>query len=537
MEPPIDRNLAAKLGPAAAQALGESAALRRVQYRYAGWFVNGRSTANVGAVFEVGAGSARKLMLKHDVADSTQLHRAEFARHQEALDDAPDFAKAHLVAPVGEPVRVGDGSWITFQNIVGGSFTDYRVLSAMLAGVPEAKVDGVDHRLVTPCDRGSFAAVCTAVVRGLLADWAGEPVMEAVAVGEVLRRHLLHRLEPGQPLHAEVQRWPEPRLDLPGELRSLPNPFALVRDPVLTAGRSVPLLTGRAHGDLHPENILVATEREPGDYHLIDLSRYERSAPLTRDPVQLVLTILDRTMDERSDQQRELLLGLLVGDAAADGRDMLPRWLPEFLDQVRAAQLDWIRPKGLVDEWRQQSLLSLSACALMFLGRPTTAPAHREWYLRLAARAAAAYLQDADAAGPVAEPGGVASTADAENRLAAGATRRSAAGPVSVLCANLPALRETAHRRGLGGEVEDLVTRARLGHDIAADHAALVRRLSGADEDVRHGLTGFGGGTPVVGEYFTCPLERPCGREARRPPGGGRPPCPLQGTAMTQALR
>ncbi|MEH1058703.1 hypothetical protein V6U89_26265 [Micromonospora sp. CPCC 206171] len=537
MESRIDRNLASRLDPPAAIALAESAALRGAQYRYAGWFVNGRSTANVAAVYEVGTGPARKLILKHDVADSAQLDRAEYARHKAALAEAPAFAERHLIAPVGEPIRVGDGSWITFQDVVGGSFVDYRVLSAILAGVPHAQVAGVDPRLVTACDRASFAAVCTSVVHGLLAGWAGHPALQEVPVAEVLRRHLLHRLDPGQPLHDEAARWPERWLHLPGEPRPLPNPFGLARDGGLTAGLPpVQLVVGRAHGDLHPENILVRTEVDPGDYRLIDLSRYESDAPLTRDPVQLVLTVLDRTMDERSDQQRELLLDLLVG-GAANVRDMLPAWLPEFVDRVRDVQLDWIRRYNLIDEWRQQTLLSLAACALMFLGRPTTAPAHREWYLRLAARAAAAYLDGAADTGSGPEPGPAPASATAATRLAAGAGAPGDTGPVSLLCANLSALREAARRRGLLDEVDTLVARARLNQDIAADYAALVYRLSAGDEDVRHGLTGFGGGTPVVGEVFTCPLRRPCGRETRRPPSGARPRCPVQGTAMTQVLR
>lgn len=542
MERRIDPKLAGKLGEPAATALNESATLRGVHYRYAGWFVNGRSTANVAAVYEVGSVPARKLILKHDVADSAQLHLGEFARHHAALADAPAFAAEHLTPPRGEPIRVGDGSWITFQEVVGGSFVDYRVLSALLAGVPQAKVAGVDPRLVSPCDRGTFAGVCTAVVRGLLVDWAGKPTLHEVPVAEVMRRHLLHRLDPGQPLHAAANLWREPRLSLPGEPGPLPNPFALARDPTLTAGlEPVQLVVGRAHGDLHPENILVRTEGGPNDYHLIDLSRYEPDAPLTRDPTQLVLTILDRTMDERSDQQRELLLDLLVaGDV--DVRDMLPRWLPEFVDRVRDVQLDWVRPYGLVDEWRLQSWLSLSACALMFLGRPTTAPAHRGWYLRLAARAAAAYLEGAGGSAFASGPVGAAADAGADSAVATAAIRpatdaRGDAGPVSSLCANLPALLEAARRRGLVGEVDALVVRARLNHDITADYADLVRRLSGADEDVRHALTGFGGGTPVVGEVFTCPLDRPCGREMRRPPSGARPRCAVRGAAMTQTLR
>ena len=409
---------------------------------------------------------------------------------------------------------------------------DYPVLSALLAGVPQAHVTGVDRQLVSDCDRDSFAAVCAAVVRGLLVDWAGKPALAEMTVAEALRAHLLHRLNPGQPLHDQAARWPERWLTLPGESRPLPNPFSLIHDPTLTERLGpVQVVVGRAHGDLHPENILVRREITPGDFQLIDLSRYESHAPLTRDPVQLVLTILDRTMDERSDPQRELLLDLLVGDAA-DGRDMLPTWIPVFVDRVREVQLDWVRPYNLIDEWRQQSLLSMSACALMFLGRPTTTPVHREWYLRLAARAAAAYL------GRAGDTGIVRDLTPAGTRAVAGArvAGPSDADTVSLLCANLPALQEAARRRGLLGDVDALVTRARLNQDITADYTSLVHRLSAADEDLRHGLTGFGRGAPVVGEVFTCPLERPCGRQARRAPSGGPPQCPVESKTMTRSI-
>jgi hypothetical protein len=518
MEPRIDRNLAGRLSSAAADALAESAALRGVQYRYAGWFVNGRSTANVAAVYEVGAGPARKLILKHDVADSARLHLAEFARHHAALADAPAFAERHLTAPAGEPIRVGDGSWITFQDVVGGSFTDYRVLSALLAGVPQAQVAGVDPRLVTACDRESFAAVCTAIVRGLLADWAGKPALEEAPVGEVLRRHLLHRLDPGQALHAEADRWPERRLDLPGEPRPLPNPFALMRDPTLSARLAPIQLVGRAHGDLHTENILVRTEFDPSDYHLIDLSRYEPDAPLTRDPVQLVLTILDRTMDERSDQQRELLLDLLVGDAA-DGRDMLPRWLPEFVDRVRDAQLGWVRPYGLSTSGASRPAVAVRLRAHV-PGPPHLPRRHTgSGGLRLAARAAAAYL---DGAGSTFEPGRSPNPRrHRRDRRATDAGRAATRGAWPCCARTCPrcggcSSARPARRRGRPGRAGPTQPGHR-GRLRRAHAPAVLRRRRRAPRSHR-----FRRRHPVVGEVPQLPLERPCGgRRAASPSARG----------------
>jgi hypothetical protein len=51
---------------------------------------------------------------------------------------------------------------------------------------------------------------------------------------------------------------------------------------------------GRAHGDLHPGNILmpVAPSVRASQFVLVDLARYRKEAPLTRDPAQLLLCLV-----------------------------------------------------------------------------------------------------------------------------------------------------------------------------------------------------------------------------------------------------
>ena len=77
-------------------------------------------------------------------------------------------------------------------------------------------------------------------------------------------------------------------------LASIALPFALVFDPSPRYDGLVTTIIGKGHGDLHTENILVRPDER--QFWLIDLSRYRTDAPLTQDPVQLVLAIVNRAL-------------------------------------------------------------------------------------------------------------------------------------------------------------------------------------------------------------------------------------------------
>lgn len=151
----------------------------------------------------------------------------------------------------------------------------------------------------------------------------------------------------------------------------------------------LPTFVGRAHGDLHVENILIPTAWRDASaaFQLIDLSRYTADAVLTRDPTHLVLHVLARTLVELSPNQRTATIDLLL-DPDLDGA-ILPQWLWLFIGQVRSAGEEWARAAGLVEQWRDQLPLSLLACALTCYGRASTREEDRGWFLRLAANAAA----------------------------------------------------------------------------------------------------------------------------------------------------
>ncbi|WP_462186650.1 toll/interleukin-1 receptor domain-containing protein, partial [Frankia sp. CcWB2] len=208
----------------------------------------------------------------------------------------------------------------------------------------------------------------------------------------ILARQLAERLAPDSRLRRIAAAYPGLTIDAEGEDHPLPNPFALVLDPSRTDGIRIPAFVGKAHGDLHIENILIPSSLRNIDttYQLIDLSRYAADAVLTRDPVHLVLHILARTLSELSAAQRTAVIDLLL-DPEQDG-DLVPRWLFLLIDRVRSAAEDWARRAGLVDLWRDQIPLSLLAVALTCLGRASTRPEDQGWFLRLAANSAAVFL-------------------------------------------------------------------------------------------------------------------------------------------------
>ena len=107
-----------------------------------------------------------------------------------------------------------------------------------------------------------------------------------------------------------------PWISLPGHAYPLPNPLYLEADCPLARGRLPYAVRGRAHGDLHPGNIMVPKHAEPSgrsSYVLVDLSRFSDHALLARYPQHLMLYLIADFLPHMSDDCRGELLDLLVG--------------------------------------------------------------------------------------------------------------------------------------------------------------------------------------------------------------------------------
>ncbi|MFF1392448.1 hypothetical protein ACFVZD_01325 [Streptomyces sp. NPDC058287] len=355
------------------------------------WLDTGGSGASLASVFVRDSDpgrTTRRMIIKlcsPDGDSSMEPGRLIAARRSLPNGDS-SFPRAHLVEQLYDPMPV-DNAWLMFQGFAGN--------------------DETMVTLSTTLRQRRMPGVAAQITRSLLADWNPDEKWDgemtaAAFVSELLDR----RLEPGEPLAV----WVRDKLGLdletawirPGRanVAPLPNPIHL-KDSCPLAEHTLDYpMRGRAHGDLHPGNIMVPKEPDAdiGRYVLIDLSRFDEQALLARDPMHLLLCLVADFLPHLSDDARAELLELLVG------RDtpglLIPQGLARTVDEVRKAPDDWLRQRTISGQWPGQWLLSMQACALMFTARARYDARDRWWFFRLAAEAAGAYLRSVDAYEP-----------------------------------------------------------------------------------------------------------------------------------------
>ena len=183
-----------------------------------------------------------------------------------------------------------------------------------------------------------------------------------------------------------------PLIEISGEV--LPNPCALIGPSSLGTPTLKQAFVGKAHGDLHPGNILLRLEPEllAPEFVLVDLARYRDDAPLAQDPAQLLLCLISQRFLSGTNPQREALSAMLSGPDQSGGT-LVPEPAADLIKNFW--QLGTLRSKrGQKDEWHEQCCLSVVACSLMFLGRRGLPDRDRWWFFQLAARAADTFLDD-----------------------------------------------------------------------------------------------------------------------------------------------
>jgi hypothetical protein len=363
-----------------------------VTLQYAEWSGAGNTDARLYAVFGHRPGDRlRKLIIKVISPDDDPVR--EPGLHASAQTYSPEeFCRLHLVRQPWDPVAFGDGGWIMFQGLAGGSLNNRRSLAAVL---DESLRDGA------ALDR--VAETCGEVVACALGEWnRSTGPIHRLAVPEFLGRILGLRLAPGGRLEQWARANPEltgwrgdgcpDEIALPGESGHWLNPLALARNPGLSHRTSVPALVGHAHGDLHPGNVILAAdgpthrdEQDRGPW-FIDLSCYDRAAVLARDPVHFILSVVARFLPDLTDTQRRALADVVVDPRAP--AQLLPAGLHAAVDAVHRAGLDWAQQNEVWDEWEQQHLLAVVGCGLLYAARRPTRDGDRAWYFHLAARAA-----------------------------------------------------------------------------------------------------------------------------------------------------
>ncbi|MFG3365135.1 hypothetical protein ACIPWY_00865 [Streptomyces sp. NPDC090032] len=381
----------ARFGARAAALLEEWQQQTHRQLTSVTWLDTGGSGALLASVFVRDSdpkNTKRRMIIKlcsPDGDSSMEPGRLVSARRSTPEGDVT-FPREHLVEQLYDPMPVA-GSWLMFQGFAGN--------------------DETMVTLSTTLRQRRLPQVAGEIARSLLAGWNPDEHTEGeMTAAEFVAEVLDRRLEPGGPLPVWVRDTLGLGLDTPwlalGRPGSapLPNPVHLAASCALAGGVVSYPVRGRAHGDLHPGNIMVP--KEPGAdtrrYVLIDLSRFDKGALLARDPVHLLLCLVADFLPHLSQDARAELLGLLVG------RDtpglLIPQGLQWTVDQMRNAPEDWLSARTISGEWQAQWLLSMQACALMFTARARYGEQDRWWFFRLAAEAAGAYLRSVDAYEP-----------------------------------------------------------------------------------------------------------------------------------------
>jgi hypothetical protein len=338
-----------------------------------------------------GRGTVRAL-LKYSPTGA--VSPTEPAGHHDARQASPPgFARNHLVELVDgvDPVVLTNGGAVMFLEIVGGGFA----ITTLHAQFTHER---------------KLSTALRTVVRSVLKDWNPEPRLVLVDLAALFADHLAEDIRPGDTFHRWVSRYPGLReatwLELPGVAAPVPNPLGLL-DGRVGEGMKIRMHVGNAHGDLHLGNVILpvgASGTLVGRYRLIDLATFRADAPLARDPMFLLCSALLVHLPELGPAARRAALAMLVEPAQVNRTD-LTNELGGCISNVWNGGLDWACDRGLTEEWRVESLLSLASAALRHV--PWAADrVDRLWFFQLACRATAELLRaarcdDAPAAGQV----------------------------------------------------------------------------------------------------------------------------------------
>jgi hypothetical protein len=319
-----------------------------------------------------------------------KIHRGDrYARetgtHARAIADSPGpFADRHLVTQLYPRYPVEDGRFLMFQDIGGGSLLDSRPMSDLPAK--------------------DLVAACGAVADALLKEWnpSAPGPSKAATVSAYLKTELAALDE-----DESVMRWGDTMGLLntgyepittaeDGGSRPMPNPYLLVSGQASASEAHIDFLYGRSHGDLHIDNVLVprgpSGRPQPKEFRLIDLSAYGPTAPLTRDPAMLMLSVVSKDLPKSQDQRNVLIDFIIKPEPPKEAPLELTRGLTHA---VWAIYDSGVRRAGRWrSEWRAQYLLSVLSTALLYTSFDSVGLEGHWWFFRLAARAGSAFIEE-----------------------------------------------------------------------------------------------------------------------------------------------
>ncbi|MET0416590.1 MAG: hypothetical protein ABW022_11285, partial [Actinoplanes sp.] len=369
------------LGGAASAALLQWASQQRRSVRLTNppWTTSGYTGSLLAAIVVSTPGEPdRQVIVKvcppGKAVEESGAHRAAQAH------SSPDFFARHLVGQAFEPYPIERGGRLMFQDVAGASLE-----FVSLSGISDEQLP----------------AACRVVVEGIIRDWNRVFIKSVqTTVGEYLAREFERTLSLGESadslsaslgllgtgyryLRDETGRTPV----------DMPNPLLMMSDETLAARLPIDAVVGLAHGDLHTENVLVPKAYgsfQIENFRLVDLSTFVTDAPVTRDPVTLMLSVVAPSIQELRPDEQDALLSFVLEPWRAPAR--LSVLFGETLEATHRAGNEAVKAMQLGD-WRSQYLLSVVATALQFVSFLSMPEASRWWFFRLAGRAGGAFLR------------------------------------------------------------------------------------------------------------------------------------------------
>ena len=346
------------------------------------WLDGGKTKAKVAVVYLRDNLGLRKLVLKYCPLGKRQ------ALDKEAFDMAAGsgplgFAKKHLIAldraTERLPMNGSEGSFILMKWPPGSK--NYVAMSALR-------------------DNDAISTACEAVTKSILVKWnesgdVSDNDIEGLAPTDFIREIVGDKCAEGGPIH-DVARTlgllSAPAFDAQNG-QKLPNPFKAATVGSGLAGVAVHGIRGNAHGDLHPENILVrrpaAQKRPPArffeDYILIDLSTFSSNRLLAVDPVHLTMSAIALWLKDLSPDVKNRTARYLLNPEEADSSG-IPSQLAATVKLIHKSGLKYAKSGSLQPDWQTERLLAIIGCALLFAARDFNGqdPA---WFMQVAGMA------------------------------------------------------------------------------------------------------------------------------------------------------
>jgi len=343
------------------------------------WLTGGRSGCYVAVVtLTPGCGKARGAVLKLFPPGLGQRESRGVSLAKQ--NSPPGFYQAHMVDTIEVDPLPNSDWWLHIQAVADADLARIRPLAELID----------DPRLAHFCE-----LVASTITEGWDEDRPDQAPFETTLSG-FMTMETADRMGPLARFAAAEKldlRRPHPVICLAGRHNALPNPLATLNS-TLGAHDSIAVYTSNGHGDLHAGNLLMLPDDDT--FRMIDYGRFSPTTPVSRDPVKLVLSIVEHWLADLTptSHARRRLAEIVVKprevvpDAAVSGYH-------DVVKRVFDAASAWGTQRHLSTEWQRQYLLILASSALRTVARDDIPVHDRWWFLEVSALALADLIKAA----------------------------------------------------------------------------------------------------------------------------------------------